>query len=477
MDLNAILMLLRPELTLAIGAMFALMLGAFAGERAAGWVSLICAVVLGLAAVFAATGPLGAAFGGAFTADRLSVFAKVVLFLAAMAAVSLGHGWQHRGGRPRFEYPVLIVLSTLGMSIMVSAGDLISLYMGLELSSLALYVLAAFNRDDAKASEAGLKYFVLGALSSGILLYGASLLYGFAGSMRFVDLAVAVQGGADPAVLFGLVFVIAGMIFKVSAAPFHMWTPDVYEGAPTPSVAFFASASKMAALVLIARVLLGPFADAAEQWRQVVVLVAMLSFAVGALGGLRQRNIKRLLAYSSIANMGYALLAVAAGGTIGLKAVLVFTTLYVIDSIGFFACLLALSRRGNPIETIDDLAGLWKVKPGFAIALTILSLSVLGMPPLAGFWAKVFVFGAAVTSGLWVFAAIGLVASVIAAFYYLRIVKVMWFDAPVGEADRSPRDARWLAMACAAFSFPLVLLALGLLDGRAAWAAQSLGLG
>jgi NADH-quinone oxidoreductase subunit N len=363
------------------------------------------------------------------------------------------------------------------MSMMASAGDLISLYVGIELQSLALYVLAAFNRDDARGSEAGLKYFVLGALSSGLLLYGASLIYGFAGSMRFEEIAVAAAGSEGTGLIFGLVFLLCGLAFKISAAPFHMWTPDVYEGAPTPAVAFFAAAPKLAALVLIARTLGTGFEVIADQWRQVVLAIAVLSFLVGAFGGLMQKNIQRLLAYSSIANMGYALLAIAAGTTAGVQAMLAFGVLYIIDVTGVFACLLALSRNGRPIVNIADLAGLNVDRPGTAIVITFLSLSVLGMPPFSGFWAKVFVFGAAIEGGLWVFAALGLAASVVAAFYYLRIIKLIWFDPSPGLTDPAPRDAQWVAYAAAAFCFPLVLFALGFLDRFAGVAAASLGLG
>ena len=293
------------------------------------------------------------------------------------------------------------MLAALGMGMMVAAGDLISLYIGVELHSLALYVLAAMHRDDAKASEAGLKYFVLGALSSGLLLYGASLSYGFAGSTLFSDIAVAVQHGAHTGVLFGLVFLICGLAFKDSAAPVHMWTPDVDEGAPTPVVAFFAAAPKLAAMVLFARVLAEAFGGAAIlQWQQVLVAIALISVAVGAFWGLAQKNLKRLWAYSSIANIGYALLGLASGDAQGVQAMLVFMVLYMVDVTGFFACLAALSRQGRSMETIDDMAGLVKEQPGIAFAMTIFSLSALGLPPFSGFWAKVFVFKAALGAGL-----------------------------------------------------------------------------
>jgi NADH-quinone oxidoreductase subunit N len=477
MDFINQLHIATPEVTVVVGAMVMLLLGAYGGDRARPAVSLLSGLILIGAAVASAVGPLGEAFLGAFVNDQLAVFAKVVIYLSSAVAILLGHGWMKRTNNSRFEYPILILLAAAGMSMMASAGDLISLYVGIELQSLALYVMAAFNRDDAKGSEAGLKYFVLGALSSGLLLYGASLIYGFAGSMRFEEIAVAAAGSEGTGLIFGLVFLLCGLAFKISAAPFHMWTPDVYEGAPTPAVAFFAAAPKLAALVLIARTLGTGFEVIADQWRQVVLAIAVLSFLVGAFGGLMQKNIQRLLAYSSIANMGYALLAIAAGTTLGVKAMLVFGVLYIIDVTGFFACLLALSRSGRPIVNIADLAGLKVDRPGTAIVITFLSLSVLGMPPFSGFWAKVFVFGAAIESGLWIFAALGLVASVVAAFYYLRIIKLIWFDPSPGLTDPAPRDAQWVAYACAAFCFPLVLLALGFLDRTAGVAAASLGLG
>ena len=391
-------------------------------------------------------------------------------------ALLLGERWLNRLRAGQFEYPVLILLAALGMGMMVSAGDLISLYIGVELQSLALYVLTAFRRDDGKASEAALKYFVLGALSSGILLYGASLIYGFAGSTRFVDIAHAVHTTAAPVVLIGLVFLACGLAFKVSAAPFHMWTPDVYEGAPTPVVAFIAAAPKLAAMVLFARALLEGFPDAIDQWRQVIMTIALISMAVGALAGLVQKNLKRLLAYSSILNIGYALMALSTGTQLGLQAMLVFMVLYMIDSTGAFATLAALSRDGKPMETVGDFAGLSQERPTLAIVLTVLSLSLLGLPPLSGFWGKFYVFKAALAAGQWQIAVFGLVASVPAAFYYLRIIKTMWFDAPAGRTDTPAPDAQAVAVAAGLWSLPLVLVGLAFLDPLAALAARAFGL-
>jgi NADH-quinone oxidoreductase subunit N len=473
MNFSADLSLALPELTLAIGALVLLVVGAFAPKRSMAVGAAAVAVLL-LAIIAAATGPLGRGFSGGLIADQASVFAKVAIYLASAACIPLGQRWFKARGIDNFEFPILVLLAALGMGVMASAGDLISLYMGVELHSLALYVLAAMRRDDAKA--AGLKYFVLGALSSGLLLYGASLIYGFAGSTVFSEIAVATRGGADVGVLFGLVFLLCGLAFKVSAAPFHMWTPDVYEGAPTPVVAFFAAAPKLAAMMLFARVLSEAFPGAMYQWRMVLVVLVLASVAVGAFGGLAQTNLKRLWAYSSIANVGYALLGLASGTEQGIQSMLMFMILYMVDVTGFFACLSALSRKGRSMETIDDMAGLIKEQPGIALAMTAFSLSALGLPPFSGFWAKYYVFKAAVNGGLSIAAVVALVGSVVAAFYYLRLIKVMWFDASVGATEPAPRSAKSVALALALFSFPVVLVALVWLDPLAAEAARAFGL-
>jgi len=472
------LALAAPELILAIGALGLLVVGAFA-PRATNTLMYASIAALVVAAWAAVVGPAGRGFSGGMISDNASAFAKVAIYAASAIAIVLGEKWFERRAIRNFEFPILILLAALGMGMMASAGDLISLYIGVELHSLALYVLAALNRDDAKASEAGLKYFALGSLSSGLLLYGASLIYGFAGSTKFDDIAVAVQAGAGTGVLFGLVFLICGLAFKISAAPFHMWTPDVYEGAPTPVVAFFAGAPKLAAMVLFARVLSEGFAGAAEQWRQVLVLIALISIFVGALAGLAQKNLKRLWAYSSIANVGYAVLGLAAGNGEGVQAMLVFMVLYLVDVTGFFACLTALLREGRPMETIEDMAGLFKQRPGIALAMTAFSLSALGLPPFSGFWGKFYVFKAAINVAdpmIQIAAVLGLVGSVIAAFYYLRLVKVMWFDEAPGSVDASPGEARVIAIGAAVFSFPLVLAALTFLDPLAKAAAAAFGL-
>ena len=474
MNLSLDAMLALPELILAGSALVLLVWGAYA--KSTGPIFNHAAVLALIAAAVAASiGPAGHAFGEGLIADDWAGFCKVVIFLASAVAIHpLSDQWFARRGESRFELPVLIILAALGMSIMVSAGDLISLYVGIELHSLALYVLAAFRRDDAKGSEAGLKYFVLGALSSGLLLYGASLVYGFAGTVTFTGIAAATHGGASVGVLFGLIFLICGIAFKVSAAPFHMWTPDVYEGAPTPIVGFFAGAPKLAAMALFARLLTVAFPGATEQWRQVVLIIALLSVFVGAFAGLAQTNLKRLWAYSSIANIGYALIGLAAGGEAGVQSMLLFMVLYTIDVTGFFAILAALERDGRPVETFNDFAGLMQERPGLALATTALCLSGLGLPPFSGFWGKFYVFKAALAAGpLTTWSAVAaLVGSVVAAYYYLRLIKVMWLDPPPqGALAPSPGPTVAIAYASALFALPVVLVALIWLDPWSATAA------
>jgi NADH-quinone oxidoreductase subunit N len=476
MSFTEALAIAAPEVFLAVAALALLVLGAFSQPRGAVLISWLSAGVLLVAAYLAAVGQSGSAFTGGFIADDASRFAKVAIYGMSAVGVVLGSGWLGRLNARQFEFPVLILLAALGMGMMASAGDLISLYVGVELQSLALYVLAAFRRDDAKASEAGLKYFVLGALSSGILLYGASLIYGFAGSVRFPEIAAQVQHGASVGVIFGLVFLICGLGFKVSAAPFHMWTPDVYEGAPTPVVGFFAAAPKLAALVLFARALADAFPGAVSQWREVVLVLAVASMLLGAFAGLVQKNLKRLWAYSSIANVGYALVGLSAGTAEGYQAMLVFMVLYMIDVTGFFACLTALSRDGKPMETIDDMAGLMRERPGMALALTAFAVSAIGFPPFSGFIGKVFVFRAIIDAGYAWVAVVGLVSSVVAAFYYLRLIKVMWFDPAPGVTDAPPADAKAIAYAAALFSMPVVIIAMKGLDPLSKAAAAAFGL-
>jgi NADH-quinone oxidoreductase subunit N len=464
-----------PEIILAVLALLLLAWGAFQGTTGAPFTLAAMAGLLA-AAVAAAFGPLGRLFADGLIADQGAVFAKVFIYGASALAIPVGEQWFARKGIKGFEYPVLVVIAALGMGMMVSAGDLISLFIAVELQSLALYILAAYSRNDPKGSEAGLKYFVLGALSTGLLLYGSSLIYGFAGSTRFSAIAASVHAGAGTGVLFGLVFLICGIGFKVSAAPFHMWTPDVYEGAPTPVVGFFAGAPKLAGMVLLARVLTQAFGGAVDQWRQILIVMALLSVGVGAFAGLAQKNLKRLWAYSSIANVGYALVGLAAGGAAGIQSMLIFMVLYTVDVTGFFACLAALSKDGRAMESFDDFAGLMRERPGLAVAMTVFSLSALGLPPFSGFWAKFFVFKAAIGAGLAPFAVIALVGSVVAAFYYLRLIKVMWLDPGVGTTDSPPRVATAVTYATAFFAFPAVMIALIALDPFAHTAAAALAL-
>jgi NADH-quinone oxidoreductase subunit N len=449
-NLQADLLVLLPELILAIGAMALLLAGAVfatgdglpAGSEkslpAIGWGAILLLVAAGAAVLL---GPDHAsAFQGAFVADGFSRFAKILILSGAALSILLADEFFSSLQLSRFELPVVMLLATLGMLLMVSASSFLSLYMGLELQSLALYVLAAFNRDHLRSTEAGLKYFVLGALSSGMLLYGISLIYGFTGSTSFAAIAAATQnigsGGAPSlGVIFGIVFLIAGLAFKVSAVPFHMWTPDVYEGAPTPVTAYFATAAKVASLCLFLRAILTPFPDLVHEWRQIIVFISVLSMALGAIAAIGQKNIKRLMAYSSIGHMGYALLGLAAGTALGTRGVLIYLAIYVFTNLGVFACIQAMQRRGKAVETISDLAGLARNDIKLAIVFALLFLSLAGLPPLAGFFAKFYVFLAAIQAGLLVPAVLGVLASAIGLVYYLRLVKLMFFDEPAEAFD------------------------------------------
>jgi NADH-quinone oxidoreductase subunit N len=399
-----------------------------------GWGAIAALVIAGAAVVL---GPGQAtAFHGAFVADGFSRFAKLLILVGAALSILLADEFFSTIQLSRFELPVLMLLATLGMLLMVSASSYLSLYMGLELQSLALYVLAAFNRDHLRSTEAGLKYFVLGALSSGMLLYGISLIYGFTGTTQFSAVAASVHGGVHGlGVIFGIVFLIAGLAFKVSAVPFHMWTPDVYEGAPTPVTAYFATAAKVAALCLFLRAILTPFPDLLHQWRQIIVFISVLSMALGAIAAIGQKNIKRLMAYSSIGHMGYALLGLAAGNALGARGVLIYLAIYVFTNLGVFAAIQAMRRKGHAVENIYDLAGLARNDIKLAVVFATLFLSLAGLPPLAGFFAKFYVFLAAIQAGLVVPAVLGVLASAIGLVYYLRLVKVMFFDEPAEAFD------------------------------------------
>ena len=467
-----------PELLLAIGAMTLLIVGVYLGDKATGNISLAAVAILVGAIALVIFGPEASGvslFDRAFRIDAFSSFSKVVIFGAAAFAIMMSDRFLAGEKLGRFEYPVLILLAAFGMALMVSATDLIALYMGLETQSLALYILAAFNRDSRRSTEAGLKYFVLGALASGLLLYGASLIYGFTGSTSFEEIAriAAASEGDNVGLVIGLVFLICGLAFKISAAPFHMWTPDVYEGAPTPVTAFFAAAPKFAAMALIVRTLATSFpGEMVADWRPVIALIAVFSMAVGAFSAIVQTNIKRLMAYSSIGHMGYALIGLSAGTAQGARAVLVYMAIYVIMTIGTFACILMMRRQGGMTEKISDLSGLLKTNTPLAIVFTALMFSLAGVPPMAGFFGKYFVFLAAVDEGLIWLAVVGVIASAISAFYYLRIVWFIWFEEPAPAFERDAGPALGVAAwGSTLLMFPVLTVFMGPfleLAGRAA---------
>jgi NADH-quinone oxidoreductase subunit N len=421
-----------PELILGGGSMVLLMLGVATRRERGELILRLAIILLVLAGIFVA-GREGTTtlFHDSFIVDPFARALKLLTLAGAAVALLMSIDYWRGAGGVKFEFPVLVLLATTGMLMMISANDLIALYVGLELQSLALYVVAAFQRDSARSSEAGLKYFVLGALSSGMLLYGASLVYGFTGSTDFADIAAAVQpSGANIGLIFGLVFLMAGFAFKISAVPFHMWTPDVYEGAPTPVTAFFAAAPKLAAMALTVRVLITAFPAVTAQWQQIVTFLAIASMALGSFAAIGQTNIKRLMAYSSIGHMGYALVGLAAGTTEGVQGVIIYLAIYLAMTLGTFACILAMRRNGRMVEDIDQLSGLSSTSPLMAFLLAMLLFSLAGIPPLAGFFAKFYVFLAAIHAGLYALAVIGVLLSVVGAYYYLRIVKIMYFDAP-----------------------------------------------
>ncbi len=483
MDFSSSLQLVLPEIVLSIAALALLLGSAWFGDKAARTISILSCVALGAAFFLVAPvvcgGLAGAdrlAFGGQFSADAFAGLAKLMIYAASGAALVVAPSYLERTGSMRAEFPVLVLLATVGMSIMVSAGDLLTLYIGLEMNSLAAYVLASFLRQDGRSAEAGLKYFVLGALASGILLFGMSLTYGFTGSTSFTGINAALSDGLPMGALFGLIFVLVGLAFKISAVPFHMWTPDVYEGAPTPVTAFFASAPKVAAVALTARVALEAFGGQVDAWRQVVIFAALASIVVGALGAIGQSNIKRLLAYSSINNVGFILIGLAAATADGASAMMVYLAIYVAMTIGSFVAVLMLKDvDGAPVENIRDMAGLSTTRPVLAWCLAAMMFSLAGIPPLFGFWGKFVVFRAAVEADLVALAAIGIAASVIGAFYYLKIVKVMFFDEAAdivrGKSDWAHRAL--LGIATLVIS-PLGYLLTGWLETLADGAAAAL---
>ncbi|MGB3140291.1 MAG: NADH-quinone oxidoreductase subunit NuoN [Aestuariivirga sp.] len=448
-----------PEIVLACLAMALLMYGVFKKGDATDNVTLGAVVSLAFVTalvIFTGEGKV-MAFGGAFVVDTFARVMKVMALFGSAVAIVLSSHFMKRVKMARFEYPILVMLASVGMMMMISANDLISLYVGLELQSLSLYVVAAIDRDSARSSEAGLKYFVLGALSSGMLLYGSSLVYGFTGTTTFPEIAAALTAsGSSLGLVFGLVFIIAGLAFKVSAVPFHMWTPDVYEGAPTPVTAFFAAAPKIAAMALFVRVMISPFAAVVQDWQQILVFVSIASMVLGAFAAIGQNNIKRLLAYSSIGHMGFALVGLAAGSQEGAQGVIVYMMIYLISTLGVFACVLAMRRKGQHLEQVSDLAGLAHNNKALAFVFAMLMFSLAGIPPLAGFFGKYFVFLAAVKSGLYALAIIGVVASVVGAYYYLRIVKIIYFDEPAEKFDALDGEVKWVAYASGAFALLFV---------------------
>jgi NADH-quinone oxidoreductase subunit N len=468
-----------PELILSIGATILMMVAAFAGRRGSSLVSWLSVAVLlaATAALLGAPSHAGPVFDGLIAADLFASFGKAIIFPAAAVAIIAAHGWFERDQEHSSEYAVLILFAAAGMSVMVSAISLISLYVGLELNSLASYVLAAYRRRDDRSAEAGLKYFVLGALASGILLYGISLLYGFTGTTSFTGIAAAFARGAPSlGLLFGLVFLLAGLAFKISAVPFHMWTPDVYEGAPTPVTAFFASAPKVAAVLLSTRVCLDALAPATDAWRQIMIFAALASIFLGAIAAYGQTNIKRLLAYSSINNVGFVLIGIAGAGLAGASSVLFYMAVYVPMTLGAFLCVLWMrDKEGKPLEDIYSLSGLAQTRPAFAAAIAVFMFSLAGIPPFFGFWAKLVVFNAAVKAGLLPLAVAGIVGTVVGAYYYLKIVKVMYMDEPAEpySRPREPVQGALILLSALAVS-PLGYLLIGTLQSLSDNAAASM---
>ncbi len=469
-----------PELLLAVGAMVLLMLGAFgrddadAGETI-GWLAIGLLIAAG-ALIALQPANTSSLFNDAFIVDRFARFMKLLALAGSAGALLLSFDFLRERGLMKFEFPVLILLAAVGMMMMISANDLISLYVGLELQSLALYVLAAFQRDNVRSSESGLKYFVLGALSSGMLLYGMSLVYGFTGVTTFAGIAAVAQGpeiSTNLGLIVGLVFMLVGLAFKVSAVPFHMWTPDVYEGAPTPITAFFAAAPKIAAMALLIRALAGAFPGMESQWQQIIIFMSIASMLLGAFAAIGQNNIKRLMAYSSIGHVGFALVGLAAANQEGAQGVLIYMAIYLVMTLGTFACILAMRRKDEMVEDISELAGLAQTNLPMAFVLAMLMFSLAGIPPLAGFWGKFYVFAAAMKAELYPLAVIGVIASVIGAYYYLRIVKIMFFDEPKEKFAPISGSIGFVMTVSAIFVLGFIVVPWPLIEA-AALAAKSL---
>lgn len=472
-DLNIIL----PEIIISVYAISALLAVVYTGkDRMAAMLTWVTAAVLAAMALWIGLTGEGTrtAFGGMFNDDGFARFAKVAILLSAASVLVMGQDYMSRRGILRFEYPLLIALASVGMMMMVSAGDLMALYMGLELQSLALYVVASLRRDSVKSTEAGLKYFVLGALSSGLLLYGASLVYGYTGTTLFSGIVEAADERAPTGLLIGLVLVISGLAFKVSAVPFHMWTPDVYEGAPTPITAFFSTAPKVAAMGLFARVVHDAFGGVVADWQQVIAVLSLLSMFLGAVAAIGQTNIKRLMAYSSIAHMGYALMGLASGTVFGVQAMLIYMAIYVTMNVGTFAFILSMERDGQPVTDIASLNNYSRAHPGRAMAMLILLFSLAGVPPLLGFFGKLYVLRAAYEGGLAWLAVAGVIASVIGAFYYLRIVYYMYFGEESEPLQAGSSPVQWgFLMASAALMLFGIINMFGV-EGMAQAAAATL---
>jgi NADH-quinone oxidoreductase subunit N len=443
-----------PEISVALGALALLMLGAFRGDRSAGLINWLSIALLGVGAVLLlATPERAVTFAGGFVVDPFARFMKLLVLVGSAAAILMAMDFMRRERIERFEFPILIVFAAAGMMLMISANDLIAVYLGLELLSLSSYIIAAIDRDSARSTEAGLKYFVLGALSSGMLLYGASLIYGFTGTVSFQGIAgVVQQAGIGIGLLFGLVFLLAGIAFKISAVPFHMWTPDVYEGAPTPVTTFFAGAPKVAAMALFVRVVIDAFPPVTREWQQIVVFISLASMALGSFAAIGQTNFKRLMAYSAIGHAGFVLVGLAAGTPAGVKGVMIYMAIYLAMTLGTFACILALRRGGVAVEDIRELAGLSRTQPAMAALIAAQLFSLGGVPPLAGFFAKLFVFMAAIQVGLYALAAIGFVLSVVSIFYYIRLVGFMYMDAPETGLDPVPGTLRFVLVLTGAFT-------------------------
>jgi NADH-quinone oxidoreductase subunit N len=471
----AILQILIPEFLLGIGGMALLIFGVLSKANKFTACTYGAIVVFAVTAIIVVISPNAILFGGLFQTSDFTRYTDLLVLLGAAAALILSLDYSRVEDIARFEFPILVMFAVLGMLVMVSAGDLMTLYLGLELQSLSLYICAAIARDSLRSTEAGLKYFVLGALASGLLVYGISLVYGFGGTTNFAALAeeLVSSQAAGYGTVIGIVFVLIGLAFKLSAAPFHMWTPDVYEGAPTPVTALFGTAPKVAAMALLLSVMLGPFGHLLSQWQMLIEILSVVSMLLGSLAAIGQTNIKRLMAYSSIGHMGYALIGLAAGTEAGVQATLIYIAIYVVMSLGTFACIIAMRRQGKAVETIADLAGLSTHNPAYALALAVLMWSMAGIPPLSGFFGKLYVFSAAINAGLSDLAIIGVLTSVVGAFYYLRVIKVMYFDAGNPNFDKTALGVRFV-MAAGALATGLFVFIPGPLIAAAQAAAKAL---